>query len=329
MVKFCPECGYKLVQEFKFCPECGFELDKIKSDSGVKGKEVVEGASSTASVKNGLVEKKICDNCGEENDIDNIICSGCGVKLTGAKTGKVTINQSAQQVPAVNYIKPVLKPGASPKKTNQVKASSESKIKSLNKVKTITIIAIGTGVAVLVLIFSGVLNSIIIPGNNVSGANNVTPNTNTNQNPGVDLTNINKINDLEAVVKKNPKDTASILDLAHLKNDAGMFDQAIADYKQYLFLAPKDADARIDMGICYYNLQNYETAISEMELALKYDPKHQIGYLDLGIVNLSAGNMDKSQEWLKKAVSIDPNSEYGKKAQELLSSHNNQSNGGK
>ena len=83
------------------------------------------------------------------------------------------------------------------------------------------------------------------------------------------------------------------------------------------------------MGICYYNLQNYDAAISEMEQALKYDPKHQIGYLDLGIVNLAAGKMEKSQEWLKKAVQIDPNSEYGKKAQELLSSHNNQTNGGK
>ena len=36
MVKFCPQCGYKLVQEFKFCPECGFELEKIKNDKSAE-----------------------------------------------------------------------------------------------------------------------------------------------------------------------------------------------------------------------------------------------------------------------------------------------------
>jgi tetratricopeptide (TPR) repeat protein len=76
------------------------------------------------------------------------------------------------------------------------------------------------------------------------------------------------------------------------------------------------------MGVCYYNLHNYDEAIKQMEKALQYSPKHQIGYLNLGIVNLTAGNLEKSQEWLKKAVQIDPNSEIGKKAQELLESHN-------
>jgi tetratricopeptide (TPR) repeat protein len=182
---------------------------------------------------------------------------------------------------------------------------------------------VGLGIAVIILIFSGLLNSVIVPGNNINAT------TGTKQNSGVDLSSLQKINDLEAVVKNNPQDTASILELAHLKNDAGMYEQAILNYKEYLVLAPKDADARIDMGICYYNLQNYDTAISEMEQALKYNSKHQIGYLDLGIVNLAAGKIEKSKEWLKKAIELDPNSDYGKKAQELLSSHNNKSNGGK
>ena len=93
----------------------------------------------------------------------------------------------------------------------------------------------GIGIAFVILIFSGLLNSIIVPGNS-AGSN---ANTNTNQNSGVDLNSIQKINDLEAIVKNNPHDTTTILDLAHLKNDAGMFEQAINNYKQYLSLVPK------------------------------------------------------------------------------------------
>ena len=29
-VKFCPECGRKLEENFKFCPECGFYLAKAE-----------------------------------------------------------------------------------------------------------------------------------------------------------------------------------------------------------------------------------------------------------------------------------------------------------
>jgi cytochrome c-type biogenesis protein CcmH/NrfG len=317
MVKFCPQCGFKLVQEFKFCPECGFELENIKNIPSAVKQSSVEALNT--------VEKKICDNCGEENDMDNLVCSGCGAKLIGITTEKVQIKPEKIQEAAAKIVMPKTAGKASTPKntTTEKKIQPAAKAKSLNKAKTLTIVAVGIGVGVVILIFSGLLNSIIVPGNSAAS----TPNT--NQSSGVDLSSMKKINELESIIKNNPKDESTILELAHLKNDAGMFEQAIINYKQYLSLAPKDADARIDMGICYYSLQNYDAAISEMEEALKYNPKHQIGLLNLGIVNLAAGKMEKSQEWLKKAIEIDPNSEYGKKAQELLSSHNNKSNGGK
>ena len=112
-----------------------------------------------------------------------------------------------------------------------------------------------------------------------------------------------------------------VLQLAHLKNDAGMPEQAIVLYRQYLEKNPKDTDARVDMGVCYYVLKNYPAAISEMKEALKYKPDHQIAHLNLGIVNFAAGNTAESKEWLQKAVDLNPNSDIGKRAQELLNSH--------
>jgi tetratricopeptide (TPR) repeat protein len=317
MVRFCPQCGFKLPassspdeeQEFKFCPKCGFKLENLKEEdnfsSGVK-----------------LSEKKdvlICDNCGEENIPEAEVCIGCGIRLkqkvhnlkaqTHRQKSKQNYNVSKKQK---YYNKP------------DAKITSEKNVnKKLNVARIITFSAIGLGIAAVIIIYSVILNPVIIPGPNKTAS--------SNQSSSVDLASINKINELEAEIKSNPKDTSAILDLAHFKNDAGMFEQAIVNYKQYLALVPNDPNARIDMGVCYYNLQNYNEAIAQMERAVKYDPKHQIGYLDLGIVNLAAGNMAKSKEWLKKAVSLDPNSDYGKKAEELLKSHENtnQTNGGK
>jgi tetratricopeptide (TPR) repeat protein len=138
---------------------------------------------------------------------------------------------------------------------------------------------------------------------------------------GVNLNNMQMINDLEAKIKQNLEDYKSLLELAHLKNDSGLFEAAIQNYKTYLDKNPKDADARVDMGVCYFNLQDYSSAIKEMETALTYVPNHQIAHLNLGVVNLSAGNIEKSKEWLKKAYDLNPTSEVGKKAEQLLNNH--------
>lgn len=319
MVKHCPECGYKFEKEYKFCPECGLEISKVVQERA----EAEMPVESEGEGNNQ--ETIICYNCGEENDKSNIACTSCGVKLQAGVIEKAVKKETpkSQRIAKAGERKPQANKNNKGKDWKQDKPSAAGK-KQLNKFKTFTIIAVGIGVALVLLIFSGILNSVIIPG---SGST-TTVQGESNQSSGVDLANVQKINDLENVVKNNPKDTASILELAHLKNDSGLYEQAIINYKQYLALVPTDPDARIDMGICYYNLQNYATATAEMEKAIKYDPKHQIGYLDLGIVSLASGNFDKSKEWLKKAVELDPNSEYGKKAEELLKSHSNQSNGG-
>lgn len=319
MVNFCPKCGVKLESEFKFCPECGFELSKY-SDLKTEG-----GSNKNRSKSNRSVEVIICDTCGEENDPKSEVCSNCGVKLVGKK--EIREYSSLSDDVELN----------SPPKTTRNKAKKQGSVKKhppkntvkknakkkLNTAKFITVGAVGLGTAFIILLFSGILNSVVVPdsGENTAQLTN---------NSSADL-NSRQINSLENKIKANPKDTTAILNLAHLKNDAGMYKQAIVNYKQYLALVPKDPDARIDMGVCYYNLQDFKTAAKEMELAVKYDPKHQIGYLNLGIVNLSAGNFDKARDWLRKAVKLDPKSEYGKKAEELLQSHinTNKINGGK
>ena len=320
MHKFCPNCGVKLEQEFKFCPECGFEIKKLVKQSGES--QPIDNQNNKSDSGPVLV----CEFCGEENNLSNSICAGCGAKLNNTNPPVESPVKKDNNAPIKKSVKAAeqnFKKAAKTNSSNVRPQIQSQELKKLNRAKIIAIVSVGVGISLIILIFSGALDFIISP--SPKTIQNVAPGQNPNS--VVDLAGIQKINDLQEVVKDNPSDTSAILDLAHARNDANLYDQAIESYKQYLALVPNDPDARIDMGICYYNLKDFDTAINEMERAIKIDPKHQIGFLDLGIVNLAKGDLAKSKKWLQKAVDLDPGSEYGKKAEELLQSHSTNQGG--
>lgn len=232
---------------------------------------------------------KFCNECGHKFEKEYKFCPECGTKVSGSKNSK--------------------------SKNIESKVSS-AKEKTLDPKVLYGILIGGFAVIAIIISTSGVLDSAPV-NTSVMNQNQVAPNTNS----GVNLNNMQMINDLETKIKQNPEDYNSLLQLAHLKNDSGLFEAAIQNYKTYLAKNPKDADARVDMGVCYFNLQDYPNAIKEMETALTYVPNHQIAHLNLGVVNLSAGNIEKSKEWLKKAYDLNPTSEVGKKAEQLLNNH--------
>jgi ribosomal protein L37E len=283
-VNYCAECGFKIEGEFKFCPNCGSQIK-------------VFGSSPNEATAN-QDEIIICKNCGEENSIDNTVCFSCGIPLNGNIRKKpVTAKQDTKK-----HIQ---------KNTNNKKIVNEEKV--IDNKKILIISSAIVVVFIFALIFTGVFDSDV--------KTNITQVNDQSTSSGVNLANMEEINKLEAAVIANPDDLESTLHLAHLQQDAGLYEKAIANYKKYLASDPESADNRVDMAICYYNLGDNTTAISEMETALKYQPKHQIAHLNLGIVNLAARNIEASKEWFRKAAELDPNSEAGKRATELLTSH--------
>lgn len=143
---------------------------------------------------------------------------------------------------------------------------------------------------------------------------------NTAQSTNLDA--VNKINELEDVVKKNPNNFEALLSLGHLLNDNGFYDKAIVKYEKYLVAHPKNIDVIVDMGVCYFELKNYEKSINVIKSALALNPKHQIANFNLGIVNLANSNHAEAKTWWAKARDIDPTTNIGKKAEELLKSNN-------
>lgn len=230
-----------------------------------------------------------CSNCGYDKILNNFkYCPLCGTALVSKKTNKN-------------------------KTVDQVNTKEEKKLNP----KTIYGILFGSVLVIFMILYiSGVFDQPKLP-----QSQNMNFNSNQMNNSGVDLSAVQKINELEAKVKSNPNDHQTLLELAHLRMDSGFYEQAIQNYKTYLEHHPDDADVRVDMGVCYFNLKDFDTALKEMEKALQYNPKHQIAHLNLGVVNLNMGNLEKAKEWFRKTVELNPNTDAAKRAQQLLTTH--------
>jgi tetratricopeptide (TPR) repeat protein len=242
---------------------------------------------------------KFCPQCGIKLDRDYAFCPNCGNELVQVRK---ELNKNNSFV-------------SKPKEIKKEKTLSAPSIKNNFGVSKLFAIVGGLILLVAVILFS----SDIFYTPKVSEI--VSAPVENNQGPGVDLSKMNEIKTLEDKVSANPEDSQSLLQLANLKHDSGMFESAILNYKTYLEKNPSDADARVDMGVCYFSLKNYNEAISEMKKAIQYSPKHQLAYINLGIVSMSAGSLDEAKKFWQKAVELDPGSDNGLKAKELLESH--------
>ncbi|NWF50580.1 MAG: tetratricopeptide repeat protein [Ignavibacteriaceae bacterium] len=325
MSSSCPNCGFKLVINYKYCPECGIKLKSASNDS-----EIIE---ENQNVSPRVTTSVICDICGEENIQTSSICAGCG----GPLKGELIKKEFKEDTVVTPQLKEIKKSGSSEKgyvrnpskkDVKEQKPIGSNQTKKLNPKYLTWILILVFALAALLIISSGVFDG--------SPETNLITNQETEHNHStVDLNNINLISQLEEQLQSRPNDPELLIQLANLQTDSRLFDRAISNYKKYLTILPKNPDARIDLGVCYYNIglvkisegdsagakSSFKDAITEMEKALTYSPNHQIGHLNLGVVNLTAGNLEKSREWLKKAIELDPNSDAGRRAQELLKSH--------
>lgn len=251
--------------------------------------------------------KLFCSVCGEEVRQTDKFCSSCGAAINN--TNKKEAGHKGKN----STIK-------SNKSKLAIDKNSESEnVKTPPKISAVKLVYIFIGLVAVVLILNYLAGVFDKPDvKQAPATSNVQTPTDNN---GADLQHLQQINALEEIVKNNPKDKESLLELAHLLNDSGFKERAIQKYKLYLQMDPKNPDVLVDMGVCYYELRNFDEAIKSMKEALKYNPQHQIAHLNLGIVNMTAGNHDEAIKWLNKAVDIDPNTPIAKRAQELINSH--------
>lgn len=231
---------------------------------------------------------KYCSVCGSENPVSAKFCSSCGAKLDTKE----------------------------PSKSSDTESKNSSGNKELSQTTIIMSIVGLVAIGIIILYVSGVFDTPAVS-NNVPVQNQFNSQQN-NPHSGVDLNALQKIKDLEIYLSNHPDDMESLLNLAHLLNDAGFKLKAIEKYKEYLAKKPNDPVALIDMGVCYYELGKYDEALKYMKQAIEIDPNHQIGLFNIGIVTSAKGNNAEAKKWWQKAVDVNPNANIAQKAKNLI-----------
>lgn len=120
---------------------------------------------------------------------------------------------------------------------------------------------------------------------------------------------VDKIKLLQDVVRKDPDNVSSWIQLGNDLMDASRYEEAIGAYQKALALDPKDVNVRVDMGTCYRRTGKSKIAAKEFRKAIKMDPNHVTAHKNLAIV-LAFDLKDRKGaiKQFEKALALDPNS---------------------
>ncbi len=130
-----------------------------------------------------------------------------------------------------------------------------------------------------------------------------------------------KVQALQAIVDKDPKNAAARSQLANLYYDAGRYTDAIKWYTESLALNPKDVDVSTDLGVSYYYNNEPDRAITQLEHSLQMNPSHTKALLNLGVVRaFGKQDLKGATDIWKKLVEVAPLSPEGQQAKQALDS---------
>ena len=139
--------------------------------------------------------------------------------------------------------------------------------------------------------------------------------------PAPALLDESKVQALQAVAEKDPRNAVAREQLGNLYYDAGRYGDAIKWYGEALTLDPKNVDVSTDLGVSYYYSNQHDLAIKQLERSLQIDPTHTKSLLNLGVVR-AFGKQDlkgATEAW-RRLVEIAPESPEGRQARQALDS---------
>ena len=285
----CGACGETISWSDVRCPSCGASIEKEEFPAPVSPARISQPAT--------------CGECGSPVTEGSEFCRSCGARL-----GEV----------------PSVRPQKAQKPPRQVRKKEGVKARSVGVWQIISVVAILALLSYLAYLQirgeRGVTESASESGTPPSGA----------PLSGIGLQSVD-LKPLEEAVRDRPSDPAARLRLANGLHDSRQLSRAEEEYKKYLAMRPKDPDARTDLGICYFQRAqtdsiNRETllhqAASAMEEAYNSAPRpHQPSAFNLGVVYLHLNDLEQSNAWFRKALQINPESDFGKRAQNMITQH--------
>lgn len=93
------------------------------------------------------------------------------------------------------------------------------------------------------------------------------------------------------------------------RNNAGAFQQAIADFNESIRLRPDNGPSFAGRARARFSVRNFAGALDDYSEAIQLSPATANLYIERGHVYLSQGNLDASIRDLNEAIRLDPRSE--------------------
>jgi tetratricopeptide (TPR) repeat protein len=123
--------------------------------------------------------------------------------------------------------------------------------------------------------------------------------------PPVDM---EKVKQLTAKIKENPKDFDAIVELGNINFDQRKYDDAINLYKKALEVRPDALNVRTDMGTAMFYQKRFDDALATFQESLRTNPNDAQTLFNLGVVMLHGKNDPQGalQYW-EKLVETNPN----------------------
>ncbi len=137
-----------------------------------------------------------------------------------------------------------------------------------------------------------------------------------------------RVQALQTVAEKDPKNIESRVQLGNLFFDAEQYPQSITWYEQASALNPGDTNVSTDLGVAYYYTNQPDRALAQFDKSLATDPKHIKTLLNVGIVRAFGKNdlAGAAKAW-EEVVAISPDSPEGQAARKGLEGVKNTSTG--
>ena len=90
--------------------------------------------------------------------------------------------------------------------------------------------------------------------------------------------------------------------------DAGRFEESMAQYKEALRIQPDYVAARLNLGVeLAERLNRPREAIQQFQIAIKADPEHAESYYNLGVVLSQINDVQAAVAQYEKAIQLNPN----------------------
>lgn len=125
-------------------------------------------------------------------------------------------------------------------------------------------------------------------------------------------------NILMTCYKFNPKNVATLTNLANVCGDLGKHKEAIEYLKTAIEIKPEFVPLYTNLGFIYQSIDEHQNAINYFNKSIELDPKDAYAYNNRGFSYFKLNKLKEALSDVEKSIKMDPNNSYAYKNRALI-----------